>query len=93
MYEAKLAKSQAKKDLVEVQMLQSNIKHREEVDRLKVENKNKLRDLIRRHAEEALLQKQQVKGLKFAPNNAYNMVKILNKLWMKDNTLQLKRSS
>ena len=46
MYEAKLAKSEAEKGAIESELLESNNKHREEVDRLKVEHKSQLRDLI-----------------------------------------------
>ena len=51
------AKSEAEKGAIESKLLEPNNKHREEVDRLKVDHKSNLRDLIRRHAEDALARK------------------------------------
>ena len=51
---------------------------------MQVGHKSKMRDLIKRHAEDALSRKQQVKELKSALNNAYDMLEGLNKLWMDD---------
>ena len=69
MYEANLDKSKAEKGAIESKLLESNNKHREEVDRLKVDHKSNLRDLIRRHAEDALSRKQQVKEFEDALSN------------------------
>ena len=80
MYEAKLATSQAKKDALESNMLQSNKEHREEVDRLKVEHKSQLRDLIRRHAEDALSRKQQVKEFDYLQFQGWNKNGIMKNL-------------
>ena len=66
MYEAK---SEAEKGAFESKLLEPNNKHHEEVDRLKVDHKSNLRDLIRRHAEDALSRKQQVKEFEDALSN------------------------
>ena len=80
MYKAKLATSQAEKDALESNMLQSNKEHREEVDRLKVEHKSQLRDLIRRHAEDALSRKQQVKEFYYQQFQGWNKNGIMKNL-------------
>ena len=57
MYKGNIAKSHAEKRVIKSKLLPSKIDHREEVDQLKVEHKSKLRDLIKRHAKDALARK------------------------------------